>query len=484
MRAALGELRGPFRQAGRPNWPVIVLFALINGLVMANAVLQDPRQGYDAADHLNYIKTLAVKHTIPSCTDTGQCYVPPLPYLLPAIVLSTGHLTLWQAAKFAQLVDVLLSLGLTYYLLKICDALKPGNGHFKIASLALLGIIPLYYKTFALVRGEPYLAFLFVFASYLLLAIFALGRTGLPNILSLGLVVGFCILARQWGFLLVPAIFLLAAYSALRDHTKIQAASHTVLACLLMPLLVAGWYYVVMHGRYGTWLAAGWDRRPGSSSQASLPLSFYIGLGSGQLFKDPVRPNFDNQLPAIFYSDTWGDYGAYFLIYGRDRASGAYVSGKFLEQVIRAGPPLPPGLETNWYTFSKYLGRVNLVSLFPTGVLLGGLAFAIGRVISSLRPGWRGGMQSEWVFALLVVGCSVAGYLWYLVRYQINGEAGDLIKAVHMIQIFPLLALLAGGALEGLRSWRPRLWTGLMVALGIVCLHNLPAMITHYALVR
>src|SRR5512137_2324853 len=109
MRATLDGLVAPFQRSGKPSWPVIILMVLINGLVLANAVLHDPRQGYDASDHLNYIKTLAVKHALPSCTDTGQCYVPPLPYLFPALVLSTGYATLWQAAKLAQLVDVLLS---------------------------------------------------------------------------------------------------------------------------------------------------------------------------------------------------------------------------------------------------------------------------------------------------------------------------------------------------------------------------------------
>ena len=50
----------------------------------------------------------------------------------------------------------------------------------------------------------------------------------------------------------------------------------------------------------------------------------------------------------------------------------------------------------------------------------------------------------------LIVLCSLAGYGWYLLRYQNHGQGGDLIKASHMLQIFPFLGLLAGGMLEKL----------------------------------
>ncbi len=482
MRRWLADTLTPFRQAGRPNWPVVAIFVLINGLVLTNAILHDPRQGYDAADHLNYIKALATKHAIPSCAETGQCYVPPLPYLLPAILLSAGRLTLLQAARLAQLFDVILSCGLTYYLLRICELVKPGNAILKACTLTMLGIVPVYYKTFALIRGETYIAFLSVVACFLLLSIFDGKRANAANVLALGLIVGLSILSVQWGLLLVPAVLLLAGYAAVRDRENVKPALFAALACLLTPLVIGGWYYLFMYGRYGTLLAAGWDRKSASAAQAPLPMSFFVGLGSGRLFSDPVRPSFENQLPAIFYADTWGDYGAYFLVYGRDPSSGAYVSGQYLERLaaVRGGPPA--GLDTNWQTFATYLGWVNFVSLIPSAVLLAGVIFGLGRIIRipSGEPDAAEHLAS--VFAVLFIGCSLGGYLWYLIHYQINGQAGDLIKAVHMAQVFPFLALLAGSTLEGLHGKRQSAWTLLMLALGLVFLIDTPAMITRYVL--
>ena len=112
----------------------------------------------------------------PLVLKAAQCYIPPLPYILPAIILATGRINLWQAAKFAQLINILLSLGLTYYLLKICDLIDPKNILLKISSLVMLGILPVYYKTYSLIRGETYLPLLIVFIAYQFLSLFSCQR--------------------------------------------------------------------------------------------------------------------------------------------------------------------------------------------------------------------------------------------------------------------------------------------------------------------
>jgi hypothetical protein len=453
---------------------------LINALVFANAILHDPYSGYDAADHIQYIKTLATKRVLPSCKETAQCYVPPLPYILPAVALSTGRVSLWHAAKLAQLLNALLSIGLTYYLLKLCDILIPHSITFQASSLGMLGILPVYYRTFAFIRGEPYLAFLCVFCAYQVIAIFADSRISMRRLLVLGLAIGLAILARQWGFLMLPAIISFAVYAAIKDQSKLRPATYTVLACMLAPVLVAGWYYLIMFQRYGTLLAAGWDRNATPPSHTPLPVDFYLGTGSGKLFTDPVRPNFSNQLPAIFYADTWGDYGEYFLIYAWDRNAKSFIAGKYVERILQSGPPLPDWMETNRYTFNAYLGRVNLLSLLPSAIFLAGLVFGIIRGLQSLRVVRPGILESGSLLAVLVIVCSMAGYGWFLIRYQTDGQAGDLIKASHMLQVFPFLALLAGAALEQLRTWRRPAWAAIVIALALVYLHNMPAMLTHY----
>jgi len=183
MLTIVREVFGPFYQNGKVHKPLVFLFILVNLLVLANTVLHDPYQGYDAGDHIHYIKALAINREIPTCAESAQCYIPPLAYMLPTIILATGRMNLWEAAKFAQLSNVILSLGLTYYLLKICELIDPQNVIFKLSSLAMLGILPVYYKTFALIRGETYLPLLIVFIAYQVLSIFLARGNPLSNLI-------------------------------------------------------------------------------------------------------------------------------------------------------------------------------------------------------------------------------------------------------------------------------------------------------------
>jgi hypothetical protein len=477
----LKEVFTPFYHNGRVHRPLAILFFLINLFVSINAILHNPYQGYDAADHINYIKAFAFKKEIPSCADTDMCYFPPLPYLLPAIVLSTGRITLWEAAKLAQLLNIFLSLSLTYYLLKICDLLDPKNIIFKFSSLAMLGILPVYYKSFSLIRGETYLPLLFVFIVYQVLSIYFVKGNTAANLVLLGLAVGLSILARQWGLLILPAIFIFAVYAAFTDHSKFRLSISMLGACILLPILVAGGYYLIMFQRLGSLTA--WDRRPSNPSLSALPKEFYFGIGSGKLFTDPIRPSFSNQFPAIFYSDIWGDYSAYFLVYAKDKRSGEYIISKYLELMILTGQPLPDWIDTNRYTINGYLGRVNFVSLLPSAIFAAGFIYAFILFVRSLinNP------VDNWVLGLtfftIIVISSMAGYGWYLLRYQNQGQAGDLIKATHMLQIFPFMSLLAGGILDKLWKWHPKFWIIIMIAIALILFHNLPAMVTHYSLI-
>jgi hypothetical protein len=480
MGTLIQEVFEPFHHNGKVHRPLVILFILINTLVFVNTLLHDPYQGYDAGDHILYIKVLALKKEIPTCADSSMCYFPPLPYILPAIILATGRINLWEAAKFAQLIDVILSLGLTYYLLKICDLIDPQNIIYKFSSLAMLGILPVYYKTYSLIRGETYLPLLIVFIAYQILSIFLARGNTLANLILLGLAVGLSILARQWGFLVLPAIILFVIYAAFRDYSNFKVSILTMGVCILIPILVVGWYYFIMFQRYGSLTA--WDRRASQISLSAFPTEFYIGTGSGKLFIDPIRPSFSNQLPAIFYSDIWGDYSAYFLVYAKDKRSGEYIISKYWEMMILSGKPLPDWIDTNRYTINSYLGRVNFVSLLPSAIFTAGFIYALILIIRSLiNKSGNNQILGLTIFTLITIS-SLAGYGWYLLRYQNQGQGGDLIKATHMIQIFPFMGLLAGGILEKLWEWRPKFWIALMITLSLIFIHNLPAMITHFAL--
>src|SRR5438105_6539537 len=81
-------------------------FLTIQAIVLFNAVFHEPTIGYDAPAHIDYLRTLAT-FRLPTPPDSYEFFSPPLPYLIPSLVLASGWLTTWGAAKCAQLLTVL-----------------------------------------------------------------------------------------------------------------------------------------------------------------------------------------------------------------------------------------------------------------------------------------------------------------------------------------------------------------------------------------
>jgi hypothetical protein len=148
----------------RNNKAVVFLLIVINGIVLANAILHDPTIGYDALDYFKYIEILSTGR-FPTPPETREFFSPPLPFIFPSLLVTLFHVDILVAAKLAQLSNVLLSIGVTVTLIKVCNIIQQNSSSLRIASLAFLGILPVYYKSMAFVRGEPYSIFLAVLSA-------------------------------------------------------------------------------------------------------------------------------------------------------------------------------------------------------------------------------------------------------------------------------------------------------------------------------
>jgi len=289
---------------------------------------------------------------------------------------------------------------------------------------------------------------------------------------------GLCALSRQWGIFLFPSVFLLFAFQWVRFPQWRNAITRTTCICAALAVVIGGWFYLSLYSRYGT--ATAFNRQSaGRFSLGNQPVEFYFGLSPGALFSDPVRPNFPNQFIPIFYSELWGDYWCYFTIYARDTRTSEFVYGYTLDQIIKQGS-IPDWLETNYETASSYLGRVNLISLFPSLVILVSLASAAKEVLR--RRSYVPLMAHQRViraFLLLAMITTMTGYFWFLIMYP-NIERGDTIKAIYVLQIFPFTAILAGILLEQVKTRSQLFYRLLLCWLCLTFVHNFFAMLTHY----
>jgi hypothetical protein len=475
-RKLLAPLVEPFRSGDGLDIGVTLAFVVINGLVLLNAALHDPRIGYDAGANLKYIEALAHLR-LPTPQDSYEFFSAPLPYAFPALLLATRGMDSFWALKLAQYVNVFLSLGSTFYLIKTCQLIS-SQSSLKLGALVFLGILPLYYKSFAFIRGEPFIIFFSMIMLYYSLQTLLKGRFTAANAIILGTATGLCALSRQWGILLFPSVFLLFAFQWVRLPEWRSAILKTLLICLVLATVISGWFYLALHLRYGS--STAFNKPPLQRfSLANQPPDFYVGLSLRELFSKPVRPNFPNQLIPTFYSEVWGDYWCYFTVYARDNGTLEFVDGYNLNEMLMGGS-IPTWIETNYETASAYLGRVNLVSVFPTVLALASLVFAaMGLARTRISDQLAVHQRTLYAVLLAAIGVTIAGYFWFLIMYPSIGR-GDTIKATYVVQVFPFVAILVGIFLTHVKKQSPLLYGLILGGLGLVFVHNFGTVLTHY----
>ncbi|MBW1786365.1 MAG: glycosyltransferase family 39 protein [Deltaproteobacteria bacterium] len=476
----LNQLIKPFRGEKGFDKPLLIVFFVVNSIVLVNACLHDPGIGYDAYEHLKYIQALSEMRLV-TPDDSYEFFSPPLPYLLPALFDGLTGLKWYWVMKFAQFLNFLLSLCLTFYVIKVCRIIS-NRPQLKFCSILLLGLLPVYYKTFAMVRGEPYVAFFSLVILYYCLMVSAEKSYNLKNASILGLAMGLCALSRQWGVLLFPAVFLYFIFEWVHLPTHRRDIARTLCVCLLVIFLISGWFYAWLNIRYGSVTA--FNRKPKPSfSLSNQPLEFYFGLSPEMLFTDPVRPHFPNRFLPIFYSEMWGDYWGFFVVYGLDKNWPRYLDGWTLSEILATGQR-PAWLETNYDTIGRYLGRVNLVSLFPSALAFMAIfVYFMGITRRRTKEDHRKWEREVSKFLLLGMASTMMGYFWFLVMYPSIGK-GDTIKTSYVLMILPYVAILTGMLIVKIK----KRWNGIyyftLAALLICFIYNIRAMITNYSLHR
>jgi hypothetical protein len=216
-------------------------------------------------------------------------------------------------------------------------------------------------------------------------------------------------------------------------------------------------------------------KEPSAFSLTNNPRSFYLGTGDGVIFSDPVRPSFRNQFLPTFYSETWGDYGCYFLVYGIDRRTHSFLSGGALEDAIPR-KRAPRFLRTNREEMGRTLGRVNAVALYPSALLVLGVIAALPSLLALVR---RSEGRAQCALPLLVVLATFAAYLVLLVVFP--ARSGNMIKATYVLHALPAAALLGADLLSRIRERSPLGFRLLVALLVLTTAHNSVAFVTRYS---
>jgi hypothetical protein len=372
--------------------------------------------GYDFQQHYDYAFDLVYSGHIPSSSNGGEYYTPPLFYAaFGAVMRFFWHFGASRPDKVARALNVPMLVGTAVLVLMLARMLWPERKRLHLSALGFFVFLPVTMKTASMFHPE--IMSLFLSTAAVTLAAHMLVRDDFRRrtAIGLGLALGAAQLVRAftlWTFGTVLVVLLVAALMREAHRRRILAATAIAVATTT---LVAGPWYVRQAILYSNPVFAQptrqvplWRRRP---------LAFYTALGLPLSLTDPIRPNFTNDALPTVYAEVWGDY------------FGSWIWGA-------PGPP-PPNVK-------RQLSNQALIGLLPTLLAIGGVLGLLG---SSLRRTMLRRRPARLLIALLPLA-GITGFLYFTVSYPTPD--GDVLKASYMLTTAPAWALGFGWAFNAL----------------------------------
>lgn len=344
---------------GRLRWIAVAFWCV---LFVNNFRFLNYNVGFDALDHIHYIKLIQARHSLPAAHEGRETHQPPLFYLICAGLLEIGRLNPTSSAGIAVLRAFTLSLGVAQ-LLCILGSLKivfPSDRAKQLLGGIFAAVLPMHLFIFQYVTNESLIAALSAGAIYWTLRI--LNQPTTRDAAILGCLLGAALWTKISAFGLVPVVFTSLALAALtrwrdpRPSLVHLAIPVTIAAMIAAPFYLRVWRehhtlfvrHVDMEGSIG---GRHW-KDPGVRTGADYSRF-------GEVLADPYFAGFHSFADAI-YSTYWGD--------GRLGGKGA----------SDFSPPWNMKLMTAGY----------LLALLPSLALLLGLFLAVARFLRHPDPVW------------------------------------------------------------------------------------------------
>jgi hypothetical protein len=433
----------------------LIVYALIYNLFH-----YDPILGYDGEAHHAYVQNflniyIPGKTNQPASNFTYEFFSPPLPYVLPTVVNETcksfsvavDYLEFCQNVYgFINIIFLSLAyLSLLFIYMKIVKKILGSNNIQSSITLLVLGLFSTNYKAISMIRAEVYILFLSALLIYRLLLLIEKSYVfNTRDVLIFGSIIGLLALSRQWAFLLFPAYFIIFFFIEKKNKkTYFQFLTYS----FMVGFTISSWFYFGLYLDYGSFTS--FNMESTSFSTSNQTLTFFTS--SSYFFSKPIRPYFENSFLPILYSDIWGDYWGYFSFTSRSLDVGR-----------------------NQLLIGDYLGRVNIVSIFPSLLLLLGFM----KSLKSINFKKKTTLDFLYIYIVFGIIFSLFGYLWFLTTYP--ETTGDTIKSTYIIQMFHLLGLATVIHLEKLKINKSYFYNIIQISLLIVFIHNFQTMLSHF----
>jgi hypothetical protein len=475
----------PFRFPCGLNKKSLVIFIVINLIVFFNVISHEAFVIYDSGGHYTNIKAYS-EFRFPGKDESFEYHSAPIAYIIPAISYkTTSYFDIGEKIKasegaiakyfYANFLDqfedtdlaiagkagqfqlLFVSLILGFYLAKVTRQIHPDKPEFQFFTFLMLSILPVYYRTFSFIRGEPFVAMWTIILAYYFIDFLKKKKNLGKSFATFGLLIGMATLSRHFGaFLGVALVLYLLPIGIGRIMSWKDIVMGLSIAATISLAIASLFYaqYYIQNGGSFTPSNKIFSRYEYKFDVRNLAPSFYYSLTLEELFVDPIRPSFTNQFIPRFYADTFGDYSGYFLSYGWNVEAERYTNPGEVNRLMleaEAGEiSFPPEwLETNRVRMGQYLGQVMILALVPFFLLVAG-TYQGATIVYKNSKGVDGGLTSYqslffWIIIVSIFGILIASIM------QPTWDA-NLVKATYVVQIFPLAAILVAEFILGAKK--------------------------------
>lgn len=418
----------------RTAWPNLPLYLLLAAVIFARTSLfihdvpdLRSRLGFDAPEHMDYIRLIQQNGTLPSPEEGWETHQPPLYYLCSAAWLKIFGLSVNAPNALTPLRAFNGILGLIHcWLVFLClRRLFPESPGAQAAALIVAAFLPEHLYLSFYVTNDPLAGVLVTTAFYFLLRVLPSDSENPWTSAGLGVALGAAMLTK---LTVLPAVLAIGAALGLRLILRKNLSPRAWLISVGLPALlcaaICGWHYARGWIHTGTLAVpssqtSDWWQAPGFRTAG-----YYMGFGQSLI--SPLFSGFHSFADGI-YSTFWSD---------------GLISGT--SQILYRPP---------WnYDLLK---AAILFSLVPMIVAVGGLALTSRQFFRDQKLEW------------FVIPMFLFSYLAALVYLTISAPWLAEVKAFYAFPIItPFCALIAAGwnwLAQRNRALQPMLWAGLLL---------------------
>ena len=214
------------------NTRYIILFALLSILLILqlhNFQLFPINRGFDAPDHLDYVKYLKNYHSIPLPHEGWELYQPPLYYLLISTISNPFLIRFFNGAVFLFFIITVF-----FFFKKITK-----NPFLGMVGTVIISSLPVIVYSLPTISNELFSAIL-ISLTIMYYASF-LRKLLLIDKIIIGSLLGAALLSKATAFVL---LFCIIIDQAIQNKSKVKIFLKNILVIIGIAFVIAGWFYI------------------------------------------------------------------------------------------------------------------------------------------------------------------------------------------------------------------------------------------------